>query len=131
MDSISAKFLDILAKERAGFNDWQAERKEVVNYQERDRPAIFKLVGAVYEPITRGSRAGKPNWKKFQHKQTLFITEGELMDRAIRYAADTGKCYRCMGEGQEVTGWSAADGVNTRECRRCLGTGLDAKAETR
>ena len=89
-----------------------------------DGPTLYvQLIGAVYEPVTRGPRKGKPNWDKPIGKKTtaiLPIADHEAWVRA--WERRTGKCSSCVGTGQTIARCSAA-GTEWRDCRICGGTG--------
>ena len=84
--------------------------------------AIVKMVGCVVTKfITRGPRKGRPKYDG--EPRTVYVSEAEMVAECARWEAETGKCGRCMGVGQEWAGWSSDTGTRTETCRRCSGSG--------
>jgi hypothetical protein len=88
-------------------------------------PCIYELIeGGML--ITGGIPATKGTKKKWPAKklmQRVLLTEQDVVDEERRYEAETGNCYICYGTGKQTVGWSAKDGVKSRECPRCKGAG--------
>jgi hypothetical protein len=87
-------------------------------------PGMTRIEGCVPTVMyLSGKRKGTPNWGKGQHRQVFWITDAEYEAFQQKWSEETGKCIRCMGEGQEWWQWSAAEGNKYRTCRQCSGTG--------
>jgi hypothetical protein len=69
---------------------------------------------------------GKPKWSK--PAQRVVVTKAEIAAEESRYEREHGRCRVCFGDGQEFTGWSAAEGVKYKPCTRCAGTGIPKSA---
>jgi hypothetical protein len=78
--------------------------------------------GSVPVIATRGKYAGKPRYGKATH--SAVVTHEEIDRARAAWEAETGKCGKCGGIGQEFAGWSIADGVHYRTCRDCGGSGV-------
>ena len=72
--------------------------------------------------LKTGPRKGKPTWRDVPTQKAV-VTGAEIEAEKARYEADTGKCSDCMGSGQVLARWSAAEGKKYRPCGRCGGTG--------
>lgn len=83
----------------------------------------FLLSGGVYKVLQRGPRKGRRSWRGCAVSMVV-VTPDEVRAEERRFAADTGKCHRCMGEGRVMRRWSAANGVEYKTCDRCTGSGV-------
>lgn len=120
--------IDIHAREKAGLPDgWRADIWEHVGPPEAPYP-FLRLTGAVYPPVTRGPRKGRPNWKKPEAgtERVVTILPDEHEAWAIAWEGKTGRCRACMGEGRRVWGVSVKDGTTYKSCRMCGGSGVPA-----
>jgi len=61
-------------------------------------------------------------------EKTACVTVQETDAEEARYEADTGKCSKCDGTGQQWDGWSAANGNRFKPCTKCGATGRPANA---
>lgn len=89
------------------------------------------MVGGKYRLLKSGPRKGQRTWKGCGGEQTVAVTQAEVKQEEVRYGAETGKCHRCLGEGETFASWSAVDGVKRRACSPCGGTGHAANMEPR
>lgn len=60
---------------------------------------------------------------------SIHLTLREEAANADQWSERTGKCSKCMGNGQVVAGISAAEGTRWRACARCEGTGKAEASE--
>ena len=88
----------------------------------------FLLKGSVPRTITRGKNKGRKQWSK--PYLSAVVTRAEIDAERERYEAETGKCHKCMGETQVVTGWHHIEGTRRKECPRCKGSGKAPGKET-
>ena len=83
----------------------------------------MELTGAVVPKVTKGKRAGKPNYAK-RDKTTVrvvYITPKEHDDWMAAWEKKTGMCSRCTGTGEILQSISVTDGAKYRECPKCKG----------
>jgi hypothetical protein len=83
----------------------------------------FLLSGGVYKVLQRGPNKGRKSWRGCAVSKVV-VTKDEVRAEERRFAADTGKCHRCMGDGRVMKRWSVANGVEHKECDRCAGSGV-------
>ncbi len=79
--------------------------------------ADFVLTGGIEGKY----RNGRPKWAKPFSR--VVITRSELDAEERRYEREHDRCRVCLGRGQEIIGWSKADGSRYEPCRRCNATG--------
>jgi len=104
--------------------EWTAAQWECFPGTPGEPTLYVQLIGAVYEPVTRGPRKGKPNWDKPIGKKTTAILPVAEHDAWVRaWEQRTGKCSKCVGTGQTIARVSVQDGTEYRTCRTCGGTG--------
>ena len=81
---------------------------------------FFEVKGAVPAGvISRGPNKGRTKWPK--QLQTLWMRMSDVDRIKHEWEQETGKCYLCDGQGEEVASFSATDGKTMRECSRCKG----------
>lgn len=85
-------------------------------------PGGYCVWGGVPRPKTRGKNKGSPTWDA--PLDECVVLDAEIMAAELEYEDDTNRCCACSGDGQEWSGWSAADGNRYRPCRRCGATGV-------
>lgn len=73
--------------------------------------------------ITRGKRAGRPNYRMATNEQTRLISRVALESAADRWVERTGLCYACVGDGRQFMRWAVDEGTTYRPCPECNGTG--------
>lgn len=91
----------------------------------------WECVGETSDLIVRGAvpvgefksgpRKGRAKFAK--PFDSCVVTEAEAKAAAVAWEAETGKCSKCQGTGQELAGWRAGEGNKYRDCRRCSATG--------
>jgi hypothetical protein len=87
----------------------------------------FLLEGAnVLGTFSKGKRAGRPRFDR-RNKIRVSVSENEVAYACQRYESNTGKCFDCLGSGEQSAGWSKAHGNRYRECQRCKGEGNSPK----
>ncbi len=70
----------------------------------------------------RGPRKGRN--KYLRPCERCVVTRAEIDSAASAWEAQTGKCSKCEGSGQEWAGWSSDEGNRYRDCYRCKATGV-------
>ena len=124
-------FWNMIAVERGMPEGWRWWSIQTIGDRKAPREHAAAMVkGGV--PVARfasGKRKGEINWAKATSKAEMVITFRDLDERMARWERETGNCKTCGGDGQELAGWSAAEGSRTRECRRCKGSGKAPIAE--
>lgn len=84
----------------------------------------YSLTGAVpVGVITRGPRKGRPKWPPRNDLREVIITPADVAAATAEWAATTGLCPKCGGEGRIVWRVSAANGTEYRPCKTCGETG--------
>ncbi len=112
------------ARETYGFSkDWHVFRWEAKGAD--DNKFIVVTGAVVYERFKRGKHVGNLVWKSRLRETEVPVSFRDDAFRAwiLKWEAETGKCSKCNGSGQEFSGWSKQDGVKTRDCTRCKTTG--------
>lgn len=87
----------------------------------------IQLSGAVYPVIkTRGPRKGHPDYQKPETgtRKTYILSNEEWDNWTATWQSQTGKCRKCVGRGDVMESWSAADGTKYKPCPACGGTGI-------
>lgn len=92
-----------------------------VSKWERVGPDATLFSGCVPGVFASGPRKGEKKWGQDTHE--CVVTDSEVSAEELRYEAEAGNCHACGGDGQEWSGWSAAEGNKFRTCRRCGGDG--------
>ena len=82
------------------------------------------LVGAVpIGYVKRGPRKGKPRFPPLKDMNKVIISGDQLNQARSDWEQETGKCWKCEGEGIEAY-IIDRDGEQTlRKCQTCGGTG--------
>lgn len=70
-------------------------------------------------PVTKGKRKGKPKYDGDDVR--VVVTPQEELAEERRFAAETGLCGECGGDGKVVQGWNHITGMEYRECPSCKG----------
>ena len=60
-------------------------------------------------------------------EKTACISSDEIAAEEARFEAETGRCAKCNGSGQQWAGWSVVDGTRFEPCTRCNATGVPKK----
>ena len=95
-------------------------------YEVKDSPygKFYQITGAVpLRYLTKGKRKGKPVWPTEKNCQVFTFTPQQIEKVTLEWETENNFCSHCGGDGQELAGWSKADGTRYRTCRRCNGTG--------
>ena len=88
----------------------------------------FRLELVTAPAVKSGPRNGKPNWRSPEAVRVARMVPWADMDRfADEWSDETGKCSKCVGDGQVFQSWHHIDGTTFRPCPKCDGTG-QAKA---
>lgn len=64
-----------------------------------------------------GKRKGRPCFDG--PKVQVLVTEEEVTKAEEDYEAETGNCYRCLGEGKTAFSWNIETGTKYKDCERC------------
>lgn len=65
---------------------------------------------------------GKPRWVGMELDKVV-VTDAEVEAAKLAYEAETGKCSKCAGSGQENAGWHYKEGNKYRDCKQCGASG--------
>lgn len=81
--------------------------------------------GCVPATFQKGKRKGQFNFKGGDKATELSfaIAHDQFAAFHAEWEAETGRCSKCFGSGQEWTGWSATEGSRFKPCARCDATG--------
>jgi hypothetical protein len=107
------------ARRKHGVEGW-------VGYQwakaDRDSIVTAEVPVGVY---SKGKNKGRPKYGKANAhtRAQVVVTEAEMIQAAIRYEGETGKCWNRKGTGKEWAGWDHKEGTKYQPCRRCGGIG--------
>jgi len=85
---------------------------------ERVGPDAVVLTASAFKV---GPRTGKKKW--FGPSTRVAVTFAEIAAEEKAFEAETGKCYKCGGDGEEWAGWNHKTGHYFRPCSRCGATG--------
>lgn len=93
-------------------------------------PCLYhEITGAVAPIKTKGKNKGRRDWDKMDKatKRVIVITPEEHETWLQEWERKTGKCNRCVGEGQTVKSFGVG-GTTYRECATCKGSGKSLQA---
>jgi|GEM_PF-4473816 len=118
------------AKEKFGLPaDWEASSIRAGSPEGSGNcpPNAFQITGAVYQRYLRGPKKGRLMFDKkpVGHLCAVAITKAEHDAYLVAWEIRTGKCYRCCGTGEVVTGWSRAEGKHAAGQGLALGFHFD------
>lgn len=117
--------LEMQAREKAGMPpDWEACEWKCMPPGEV-QPIYFAVKGAIAPVITRGPRKGQRNWaRKIKSTvRSVAITPVDHEKWVAEWVTRTGKCPKCLGEGQVFARWNEAEGTTYKPCAECGATG--------
>jgi hypothetical protein len=106
--------------------EWNAYKYEAIGHTADQKECkLIRVDGAVAPLKTRGKYKGHPHWDKLdkETEKTAFFTPSEHDEWLRQWEQKTGKCARCVGRGEKMVGWSAANGVSYKPCDKCGATG--------
>ena len=112
---------DRLARDNNLPPDWHWDKWQLVGPVAA--PWGHEFTGCRCPLVTRGPRAGRPNWKKKTGERTFQVSTATAEQWAEDYRRESSHCSTCLGAGQEAAGWSQAGGTRYQTCRTCGGTG--------
>lgn len=114
------------AREKSGYGEtWHAYSFECLPHNGSGLFKYFAIRGAKTPLVTKGKRAGRPNWRQKDRStdELIIITPEEHEHWLSRWRQATGKCSECVGEGRTVASFGGS-GTTYRTCRICGGSGL-------
>lgn len=115
-------FIATVSREKLGMPiEWECYKWEKIGTTDD-----VLVTGGLPRLITRGPRKGRKTWDGAGAK--VVVTQGEIEAAKLAYEAETNRCHRCGGDGQEWCGWSAAEGNRYKPCTRCNATGVAPSA---
>src|SRR3990167_10978085 len=78
-------------------------------------PDATKLTGCISTgTYKKGPQKGRPKYDG--PRQEVVVTNAEEAAELDRYEADTGRCGRCLGDGQVLAAWNHLTGVSWKQC---------------
>jgi len=125
MDRIEVDFTMLALRSKHTIPDgWSVYMWEVKNHG-TENEYVLHTGAIVTEVFKSGPRKGRKNWapKNRTHEMALPITHEEVKASALAWAAETGNCPQCKGNGTRCVGWSRDDGNKYAHCNTCAGTG--------
>ncbi|QSQ14082.1 hypothetical protein [Myxococcus landrumensis] len=117
---------NLIAHQRGCHPAWRWLTVETIDHTVPRDQAHCLVSGGVYSTLVKsGPRKGKPNYGKPDPgtERRLVISFVELDACKAQWEAETGKCSKCGGSGEEGAGWSKEGGSRYRTCTRCNGSG--------
>lgn len=83
---------------------------------------FFEMKGGVpVDELSRGPNKGSPKWP--EQLDVIWVRMSDVDRVKHDWEQETGKCYACDGEGEEVASYSVDNGRTMRKCSRCNGSG--------
>jgi hypothetical protein len=79
-----------------------------------------KVTGGIPRKITKGARKGKNSWGE---TNTLWMKQADIDAVKTEWESENGKCWQCVGTGQDFAGWNNKTGVRYQTSKRCVGSG--------
>jgi hypothetical protein len=108
--------VDQVAKNKMGVPGWEPYAWERIG-----KDGLL-VTGGIPRLLKSGPRKGEKTWDGEVNK--VVVVEAEVDAEKSRYEEETGKCHKCLGAGEVISGWSKETGRRMLKCPRCLGCGL-------
>lgn len=109
--------IDAVAIRKSGIEGWEPFRYEFI------APDSNLVTGGIPRILKSGPRKGRKTW---DGKGTrVVVTRAEIEAEKQRYAAETGNCPECYGEGEIFASWHHERGTTYKPCPHCGGTGKE------